>query len=85
MKSFAQHTQRIVKQEHLTEAFTRQHYVAIAEEIDNCLAEVEEATDGNEKAIDAVATMAKRLATMFKNDNPQFDKNRFLSACGVNH
>lgn len=77
MKSFKQHT--------LSEAFTRQHYVAIAELIDETLERIEETTNGNDKAIDAVAQLGKSLATMFKNDNPNFDKQRFLSACGINH
>lgn len=65
-------------QEFITEAFTKQHYEAIADEV-KTLVDLFEDNSGD---IDAVQAFAERLATVFKNDNPRFDKQRFLKACG---
>lgn len=48
--------------------FTRRHYIAIANIIKNSL-------DKNE--------IAMLMADMFKQDNPAFDRMKFLTACGV--
>jgi hypothetical protein len=53
--------------------FTRQHYQRIAE----ILRRQQEAT--NEDLTD----VAKQLALYFKEDNPRFDRARFLRAAGV--
>ena len=52
---------------------TRKHYVAIAEIIAYRLC----AKDNHPHEI------AKRLADYFKRDNPKFDRERFLTACGI--
>jgi len=64
-------------------AFTKRHYEVIAELINDTFADVEEATDGNKAALDALRELAQRMATVFANDNRMFDKHRFLRACGV--
>ena len=69
MKSFKQHI--------LTEAFTRQHYEAIADVIRH---EIENAGPETE---DALIRVAEKLATMFKNDNPRFDAGRFIARAGA--
>lgn len=61
----------------LVEAFTRQHYVMIAQcikELKDDLADV--ATDVH------VKRLVDNLMAMFKADNPGFDKTRFAKACG---
>jgi hypothetical protein len=59
---------------------SKKHYVAIAREIAELLKDLE----GSNAAINAVALLASRLAYVFKDDNPAFDRERFLRACGVN-
>jgi hypothetical protein len=59
---------------------SKKHYVAIAREIAELLKDL----DGSNAAINAVALLASRLACVFKDDNPAFDRERFLRACGVN-
>lgn len=54
----------------LDEAFTRQHYVAIAKIL---------AKHKSEQA----SAIAKELADLFAADNPNFDRNRFLQAAGA--
>ena len=73
---------RSQKDESLHEAFTRQHYEAIAAAIDDTLAIIEE-QGGSHDAIRAVSGLARQLAVIFKNDNRLFDERRFLQACGV--
>ena len=34
--------------------------------------------------IAAIGLLASRLACIFKDDNPAFDRGRFLQACGIN-
>lgn len=58
--------------------FTKQHYEKIARRI---------YTLGNDTANDAMARdtvrnlVAYKLADMFGEDNPSFDRSRFLTAC----
>jgi hypothetical protein len=59
---------------------SKKHYVAIAREIAELLKDLE----GSNAAIHAVALLASRVACIFKDDNPAFDRQRFLQACGVN-
>ena len=58
---------------------SKKHYIAIAREIAELLKDLE----GSNAAINAVALLASRLACIFKDDNPAFDRERFLQACGV--
>jgi hypothetical protein len=51
----------------ITEAFTRQHYVAIANIFKN---------NGT------VESIAESLADLFEQDNAQFRRAQFLKACG---
>ena len=57
---------------------TRKDYVMIAEVINR------NATSSTESAFIDFARMAEDLATELQNDNPRFDRARFLTACGVN-
>jgi hypothetical protein len=59
---------------------SKKHYVAVAREIAELLKDL----DGSNAAINAIALLASRLAYVFKDDNPAFDRERFLRACGVN-
>jgi hypothetical protein len=58
---------------------SKKHYIAIAREIAELLKDME----GSNTAINAIALLASRLACIFKDDNPAFDRERFLRACGV--
>ena len=58
---------------------SKKHYVAIAREIAELLKDLE----GSNAAINAIALLTLRLACVFKDDNPAFDRERFLRACGV--
>ncbi len=55
----------------ITEAFTKQHYIAIARIL------------ADEKGQAPARRIALRLADMFGNDNSQFRREQFLDACGV--
>ena len=50
---------------------TRKHFKAIAEIINDA---------GDD--VDAVERLAGDLASYFKSENPNFDRDRFLTACG---
>ena len=69
MKTFKQHV--------LTEAFTRQHYEAVA----RILKARRVNASGESELI--LNTIANDLADLFKDDNPRFDKGFFLNKCGV--
>jgi len=56
---------------------TRKDYVMLAEVINRS------ATASTESSFIDFARMAEDLATELKNDNPRFDRDRFLTACGV--
>jgi len=58
---------------------SKKHYVAIAREIAELLKDL----DGNNAATHAVGLLASRLACIFRDDNPAFDRGRFLQACGL--
>jgi hypothetical protein len=58
---------------------SKKHYVRIAREIAELLKDLE----GSNTATHAVALLASRLACVFKDDNPAFDRSRFLHACGL--
>jgi hypothetical protein len=57
---------------------TRKDYVMLAEVIKR------NATSSTESSFIDFARMAEDLATELQNDNPRFDRDRFLTACGVN-
>jgi hypothetical protein len=57
--------------QNLNEAFTRQHYIAVA----NILAKHH--GDATSRQI------AEEMANLFAADNSRFDRSRFLTACGV--
>lgn len=54
---------------------TRKHYIAIA----NIIRQDLEQNGDN----DTLERVAKELATILKADNRAFDRDRFLTACGV--
>ena len=56
---------------------TRKDYVMIAEVINRSTGSL------TESAFIDFARMAEDLATELQNDNPRFDRARFLTACGV--
>lgn len=56
---------------------TRKDYVMIAEVINRNTVSL------TESALIDFARMAEDLATELQNDNPRFDRDRFLTACGV--
>lgn len=56
---------------------TRKDYVAIAEVISSNRSVM------NEVARAGVDVVATELATVLKRNNPRFDRDRFLTACGV--
>jgi hypothetical protein len=55
---------------------SRKHYIAVAREIAELLKDME----GSDAVIAAVSL---RLACIFEKDNPAFDRERFLRACGI--
>jgi vacuolar-type H+-ATPase catalytic subunit A/Vma1 len=56
---------------------SKQHYVAIAEVLNNVGA------DADDEVQDAIDNIAEDLADYFLQDNPRFDRERFLKAAGV--
>lgn len=60
-------------------AMSRKDYVAFAEVIALEIKANIPAT----KAEQAVIDVAKSMADVFKRDNPNFDRARFLTACGI--
>lgn len=53
---------------------SKKHYTAIAHEISIVMWE-----DGNDPK--TVMVLTGRLADLFEDDNPRFDRQRFLTAC----
>jgi hypothetical protein len=57
---------------------SKKHFIAIAADIkwqvDHC--------DGNVATLDVIRSIAVALSMTFKNCNSQFDRQRFLDACG---
>ena len=68
MKTFGQHI--------LTEAFTKQHYEAIADAIKDAY------LGGDPDLEEAFHNFAKTLAIVFMNDNRLFNKAKFFAQCG---
>jgi len=56
---------------------SRKHYVAVA-----AMLRVHISVSGDQEAA-GMREVARSLATLFADDNPRFDRARFLAACGV--
>jgi hypothetical protein len=56
-------------------AFSRRHYVAIADAINGVRPHEHERL--------ALRMTAESLAALFSEDNPRFKRERFLTACGI--
>jgi hypothetical protein len=54
---------------------TRKHYIAMAQAF-----KLVKVHDGD---IETLTKLAHELASVLKVDNPRFDKDKFLTACGV--
>ena len=54
--------------------FTRKHYKVFAEIIES------NRGDGVEYTLDQIAS---ELADYFEQDNPRFDRDKFIKACGI--
>ena len=65
-------------EEFVSEAFTRQHYEAIAKILRDY-----GTGDDSLHPEEFVDKIANKLADFFKQDNPRFDKGFFLSKCGL--
>lgn len=64
---------------------SRKDYIAVAEVVAQTRGEYQDAgiTAGEGALVTgAMLRTAERLASMFKSDNPRFDRERFLAACG---
>lgn len=59
-------------------AMPRKHYRETAVSIADAVSRA----NGNKVAKATAYTIADRLAFMFKSDNPRFDRNQFMDACG---
>lgn len=62
--------------------FTRQHYKAIAEIVKG-QKELADVFAHKQFATQRISDIAKGLADYFAKDNPRFDRDRFLEACGL--
>lgn len=61
--------------------FTRQHYKAIAEII-KAQKDLTGVFAGKQFAAQKIDDIATGLADYFAKDNPRFDRDKFLQACG---
>lgn len=57
---------------------TKKHYIAIAAELQAALSLAE-----GKEARKSVERIAEGLANIFANDNPRFEKRKFMVACGI--
>ena len=66
---------------------TRKDYVMIAETIRELLADIDRESPGMREVLRGermgVASVARRLAEQLRQDNPRFDRTRFIEACGL--
>lgn len=60
---------------------TKKHYEAIADVLRNCVEAEKNMCNG--VCTDKLAYIAEHLAEYFASDNPRFNRERFLKACGV--
>lgn len=60
-------------------AMSKKDYVAVAKELKLLVQDIRV----NGEAKDAVRETIKALAEDFGDDNPRFDREKFLAACGV--
>lgn len=65
--------------------FTRQHYIAVAAQIKDAVEYTEALQDRDVKASikRGVKIAAINLCSMFKGDNYKFDREKFMTACGL--
>jgi len=63
---------------------TRKDYVIIAESIKGSI-NYEKAFNGNQDGANALKFLAITLSSSLEEDNPRFDRARFLDACGVSN
>ena len=61
---------------------TRKHYVAIARILSARL-EAAQSSSSTRAAAVSIELIALDMADYFASENPQFDRERFLHACGV--
>lgn len=62
--------------------FTRQHYRAIAEIIKKEYTRFDNICKDDEGKL-AIQSIARSLADYFVDNNPRFDRQKFLAACGL--
>ena len=66
---------------------TRKDYVMIAETIRDLLGDIDRESPGMREVLRGermgVASVALRLADQLRQDNPRFDRTRFMEACGL--
>lgn len=66
---------------------TRKDYVLIAETLRELLADIDRESPGMREVLRGermgVASVARRLAEQLRQDNPRFDRTRFIEACGL--
>lgn len=60
---------------------TRKDYVVIARAVSNATREFGEEGVGDGGAFDGIDTVVDFLASALKQDNPRFDRERFIAAC----
>jgi len=66
---------------------TRKDYVLIADAIRQLLADIDREPAGMREVLTGerigVRSVALRLADQLRQDNPRFDRTRFIEACGL--
>jgi hypothetical protein len=65
---------------------SKKHFIAIAATIRSQIDSESHLIAGPRKTVrlETIAESANRLADVFANENPRFDRARFLAACGIN-
>ena len=58
---------------------SKKHYVAVAKELDY----LRQVFGDNEDSLLAVRSIAVGLANIYQDENPRFDRERFMQACGL--
>ncbi len=61
---------------------TKKHFIKIAAAFKASIAELDPGTNSDAVALVTVRCIADALCAIFKDANPDFDKQRFLTACG---